>query len=80
MVHRIKKISKWNLKTYKDGSMRFTLKDKFIDVHKTMGLYWIDYGLKGGHSIGTLKPVKTLKEAMKQVEESKDEFVLTEKR
>lgn len=80
MVHRIRKISGWSLKTYKDGTMFFTHGNKFVEVHKAMGRYWIDYGLKDGNTIGTLKPVKTLRGAMRKVEQAKEEFVLMEKR
>ena len=80
MVHRIKKVSDWDLKTYKDGSMKFTQGNKFILVHKSMSRYWVDYGLLDGHMMGTLKPVKTLRGAMRKVEEAKDEFGLMEKR
>lgn len=80
MVHRVKKVSGWSLYTSKDGSMRFTSGNMFIGVHKSLGRYWVDYGLRDGHVIGTLRPAKTLKEAMQKVEDAKGEFVFMEKR
>lgn len=80
MTHKIKKVSGWVLFAYKDGSMKFTQGNKFILVHKSMCRYWVDYGLLDGHMMGTLNPVKTLRGAMRKVEEVKDEFGLTEKR
>lgn len=81
MVHRIKaNDTEWKKKIYKDGGIRFTQRNKFIDVHKSMGDYWVDYGLKDGHVLATLKPAKNMKEAMKRVKDAKKEFILTEKR
>ena len=73
-------LQSWKKKKYSDGSMRFSHSKKFIDVHKLMGKYWIDYGMKDGNVLATMKPAKSMKEAMKRVEDAKSEFVLREKR
>ena len=73
--------AKWRTYILKDGTLRFTQWGKYIDVHKSMGNYWIDYGMRGGHVLATMVPVKTLKDAMKMVDEAKkDGFVWKEKR
>jgi len=57
----------------------FTSGKKFIGVHKAMGLYWVDYGIKGQHMLGTLKPARTMKGALRRVDDAKKEFNLAEK-
>lgn len=76
----IEELAKWKKRRYSDGRIRFTYLNKFIDVHKAMGDYWIDYGMKDGNVIATMKSAKTMKEAMRRVRDAKKEFVLKEKR
>lgn len=73
-------LEKWKKKKYSDGTLRFTHSNKFIDIHKGMGNYWIDYGTKDGNVLATMKPAKNMKEAIKRVEDAKKEFVWGEKR
>jgi hypothetical protein len=72
-------ISEWKRRNIHDDSIMFTSGKKFIGVHKALGLYWIDYGIKGQHMLGTLKPARTMKDVLRRVEDAKKEFVLADK-
>jgi hypothetical protein len=60
---------------YKD-SIRWTERNKFVDLHKALDLWWVDYGIVGGNVLGTLVPAKTLKHALIKVQQAKKEFHL----
>jgi len=61
----------WAGKRLKDGSVVIKEDGKWIRLHRSMGLYWIDYGRRGGSIMATMVPAKTLTEAMELVEDAK---------
>ena len=64
----------WQKRQQKNGSFKLVDDERFILVHKSLGCYWIDYGIDGMHTLGTLSPAKTLREACRLVEQAKREF------
>ena len=64
----------WQKRQHKNGSFKLVDGKRFIFVHKSLGCYWIDYGIDGTHTLGTLPPVKTLRDAYRRVAQAKREF------
>ena len=64
----------WKKRIFKDGSIKWTERRKYIILHKNWLLWWIDYGMVKGPFIGTLGPYKTKKKALKNIKLAKREF------
>jgi hypothetical protein len=69
----------WIIRSETRNKIVYTDRDKKIIAKKHDGLWWIDYG-RFDHTydlwtpIGTLKPVKTKKEAIASIQIAKKEF------